>query len=491
MADYTKYKKLELPTTVEKYNVGVANKNNMIIDSELNKLELKNESQDKLFATKEELNSEISRANEKENNIITDLAYEISRAESSENELSNIIQEEISRAIQSEDDIKEELDRHLPLTGGTLTDNKIEILRLKNSSQDANAVSMRFKIPANENEKEVMLTVFSNGQFEIWDDLNKISLFKSSVDGIFYKNKKLLIEGNGDNSANKGVIDVLTDINQIDGTHRFWDIHTIDNDYAKEIGLENNPGDYHVVVLYYNGDGAEYKYGNLFVSTPRWNTEFYYLTINRDKINNGGKKVVATKHDSLHIHNNKNILDNLDESDNGTLLYNGQELGSNSNSNSNDNNGFFVGANQSGLYPMRFYFSNLLSDFKEEMPDRKKCVFSAIMKIQISVLDTLELENENGTFGSTATNICVDSYLYLCNSETEVYKNPSGYDRVRFRVALKAIGGEFNSQYGKITSFSNAKNDNGGFTHGDFGLVITPAAGYHFNVNIIPLNPAY
>ena len=490
MADYTRYKKLELPKTVEKYDVGVANKNNLIIDSELNKLDLKNQSQDKLFATKEALDSEITRATASENNIIQDLTVEISRAKSSESELSNHIQEEIHRALQSEGDIREELNNYLPLIGGTLTDDKIEILRLKNSSQDANAVSMRFKIPANENEKEVMLTAFSNGQFEIWDDLNGISLFKSSINGIFYKNKNLLVEGTGDSTSNKGVIELLTDINQINGTHRFWDIHNIDADYAKEIGLETIPGDYHLIISYYNGDGTEYKYGNLFISTPRWNTEFYYLTINKDKVNNGGKKVVATKHDSLHIHNNKNILDNLDESVNGTLLYNGQELGSNNSNNSNSNE-IFIGANQSGFYPMRFYFSNLLSDFKEEIPDRKKCVFSAIMKIQISVLDTLELENENGTFGSTATNICVDSYLYLCNSETEVYKNPSGYDRVRFRVALKAIGGEFNSQYGKITSFSNAKNDNAGFTHEDFGLVITPAAGYHFNVNIIPLNPAY
>lgn len=46
MAEYTKYKKLELPKSNEKYDVGVANKNNQVIDSELNKLDLKNQSQD-------------------------------------------------------------------------------------------------------------------------------------------------------------------------------------------------------------------------------------------------------------------------------------------------------------------------------------------------------------------------------------------------------------------------------------------------------------
>lgn len=55
MAGYTKYKNLEKPLSTEKYNVGVANKNSDVIDSELHKLDLKNESQDTLLATKESL----------------------------------------------------------------------------------------------------------------------------------------------------------------------------------------------------------------------------------------------------------------------------------------------------------------------------------------------------------------------------------------------------------------------------------------------------
>lgn len=55
MAGYTKYKNLEKPLSTEKYNVGVANKNSDVIDSELHKLDLKNESQDALLATKESL----------------------------------------------------------------------------------------------------------------------------------------------------------------------------------------------------------------------------------------------------------------------------------------------------------------------------------------------------------------------------------------------------------------------------------------------------
>ena len=94
MADYSQYKGLELPKSNEKYDIAVANKNNMVIDSELHKLELKNESQDNLLATKESLNTEISRAT------------------SAENELSNDITNEINRAIMAEDIINEDLINH-------------------------------------------------------------------------------------------------------------------------------------------------------------------------------------------------------------------------------------------------------------------------------------------------------------------------------------------------------------------------------------------
>ncbi|MCI8997305.1 MAG: hypothetical protein HFI30_16815 [Lachnospiraceae bacterium] len=55
MPNYSTHKKLELPLSTEKYSVAVTNKNNTIIDSELHKLEQKNQSQDSLLATKEAL----------------------------------------------------------------------------------------------------------------------------------------------------------------------------------------------------------------------------------------------------------------------------------------------------------------------------------------------------------------------------------------------------------------------------------------------------
>lgn len=64
MAQYSQYKNLELPNSPERYNIQVFNKNAMVIDSELHKLDLKNQSQDELLATKEFLNE---HANNKEN----------------------------------------------------------------------------------------------------------------------------------------------------------------------------------------------------------------------------------------------------------------------------------------------------------------------------------------------------------------------------------------------------------------------------------------
>ena len=95
MAAYSQYKNLELPVNPEHYDINVFNKNNMVIDSELHKLDLKNESQDNLLATKEALNSEISRATNKENEISGEINSEINRAVTSE----EAIQENLSLLI--------------------------------------------------------------------------------------------------------------------------------------------------------------------------------------------------------------------------------------------------------------------------------------------------------------------------------------------------------------------------------------------------------
>lgn len=67
MANFSTYKNLELPLSTEKYNVQVFNRNSQVIDSELHRLDLKNQSQDDLLAAKEALNAESSRAQAAEN----------------------------------------------------------------------------------------------------------------------------------------------------------------------------------------------------------------------------------------------------------------------------------------------------------------------------------------------------------------------------------------------------------------------------------------
>lgn len=55
MANFSPNINLELPTSPEHYDIGVFNKNNMVLDSEINKITLKNQSQDELLATKQEV----------------------------------------------------------------------------------------------------------------------------------------------------------------------------------------------------------------------------------------------------------------------------------------------------------------------------------------------------------------------------------------------------------------------------------------------------
>lgn len=112
MADLSTYKGLELPKSPERYNIQVFNKNAMVIDSELHKLDIKNESQDNLLATKESLNSEISRATARENDIVSNLNSEISRAKSSENQLTESLNDEINRATTAETNISTNLLNH-------------------------------------------------------------------------------------------------------------------------------------------------------------------------------------------------------------------------------------------------------------------------------------------------------------------------------------------------------------------------------------------
>lgn len=110
MADLSTYKGLELPKSNEKYNVAVANKNNMVIDSELHKLDIKNQSQDNLLATKESLNAEITRATTKETTIENNLSSEISRAKSAESNINSTLSAHIANESNPHSVTKAQID---------------------------------------------------------------------------------------------------------------------------------------------------------------------------------------------------------------------------------------------------------------------------------------------------------------------------------------------------------------------------------------------
>ncbi|MBD5395210.1 MAG: hypothetical protein HDR71_13305 [Lachnospiraceae bacterium] len=105
MSTFSTYKELEKPLSTEKYNVAVFNKNTDVIDSELHKLDLKNQSQDNLLATKEELNSEIIRAIATEK-VIRDNLSDHNTSAISHKDIRDLISEITSRlnALADSDD---------------------------------------------------------------------------------------------------------------------------------------------------------------------------------------------------------------------------------------------------------------------------------------------------------------------------------------------------------------------------------------------------
>lgn len=115
MANFSPHYNLELPTSPEHYDIGVFNKNNLVIDSELNKLDLKNQNQD---AT---ISEEISRATSKEDDITESLNNEIVRATNAETTLSNELSDmsEIVHSIHVHEN-KETLDKITEDENGSL-----------------------------------------------------------------------------------------------------------------------------------------------------------------------------------------------------------------------------------------------------------------------------------------------------------------------------------------------------------------------------------
>lgn len=215
MSTYTPNKSLELPLSTEKYNVLVFNKNNSVIDSELHKLDLKNQSQDDLLATKESLNT----TNE-------NIAKEINRAFEKENELLELLNEEINRAVSSENQINELLDANIPSWEDKYTrneiDNKFSALETnidwKESVETYNDIAATYPEPENGwtvNVKDVDYTYRYNGSEWVVISANAIPKATNSVDGLLSKEDHAYYDDANSKKhthSNKSVLDGITSV---------------------------------------------------------------------------------------------------------------------------------------------------------------------------------------------------------------------------------------------------------------------------------------
>jgi len=108
--NYTTHKKIQKPISIEKYNVGVFNTNADIIDSELNKHDIKNNAleksiNDETTRAKKAESDETIRATNAEKVLTDNLSSEINRAKKAESDNSKALNDEITRASDAESNL--------------------------------------------------------------------------------------------------------------------------------------------------------------------------------------------------------------------------------------------------------------------------------------------------------------------------------------------------------------------------------------------------
>lgn len=202
MADYTQYKKLELPKTIEHYDVGVVNKNNRIIDSELHKLDLKNQNQDNLF------NTHIDNKNNPHG--VTKTQIGLSNVE---NKSSSTIRDEITK-----NNVTKALG-YTPYTPNEV-DNKFSALETKidwkESVDTFDDISMTYPNPEDGwtvNTKDTDYTYRYNGDKWVVISANAIPKVTSNVDGLLSKEDYVKYEDANNKKhshTNKSVLDGIT-----------------------------------------------------------------------------------------------------------------------------------------------------------------------------------------------------------------------------------------------------------------------------------------
>lgn len=213
MADFTTYKSLELPKSNEKYNVGVANKNAMVIDSELHKLDLKNESQDNLLETTKV-------------EIIEKIQNETIRASNEENRIDNNLNAEIDRAISAEQNIHEIISSNKPIWDDKYTkneiDNKFSTLETnidwKESVESFDDIALTYPDPDDGwtvNVNDTDITYRFNGKEWISISANAIPKVTNDADGLLSKEDYVKYEDANSKKhihENKSILDGITHV---------------------------------------------------------------------------------------------------------------------------------------------------------------------------------------------------------------------------------------------------------------------------------------
>ncbi len=203
--NYTTHYRLQKDLTVEKYDVNVVNMNSDIIDSALHRLDLKNESQDELLATKESLNSEITRATSKEDDIIENLTSEIERALLAEETINMSLHEHISDKTNPHNITKDQLELEN-------VDNTSDIDKPVSTAQQ-NALDSTISIhnTSELSHSDIRLLIYDlTTHLNALADSDDTTLDQLSEFVAYIKNNKNLIDGITTNKVN--VSDIIDDL---------------------------------------------------------------------------------------------------------------------------------------------------------------------------------------------------------------------------------------------------------------------------------------
>lgn len=235
--NYTTNYKLQKPLSNEKYNIAVANVNSDIIDSTLKRLEQKNESQDNLLSTKDEMsslnssllssiNDEMIRAKLAEKTNADNITAEINRAQEIEHGIMSDLNAEISRAIATESIIQSTIDTNKTVWDDKYTkneiDNKFSFLETaidwKESVASFDDITIIYPNPQDGwtvNVKDTDYTYRYNGTAWVVISANAIPKATQEVDGLLSKEDKINYDDSNTKKhthSNKSTLDGVTSV---------------------------------------------------------------------------------------------------------------------------------------------------------------------------------------------------------------------------------------------------------------------------------------